>query len=80
MRVAAHRRHQAEERQAQAAGDVFRRLDRVVHVVEAVGDGDRQGQTRAECHKPRPAAGDGNRAARRLGVIDHADVVLPAVD
>ena len=33
--VAAHRRHQAEERQLQAPRHVLRRLDRVVHVVEA---------------------------------------------
>ena len=42
MLVAADRRHEAEERQLQAPRDVFRRLDRVVHVVEAERDADRQ--------------------------------------
>src|SRR6478609_3290167 len=42
--VAADRRHQAEERQLEAARDVLGGLDGVVHVVEAEGDGNRGDQ------------------------------------
>ncbi len=77
--VAADRRHEAQEGQLEAPRHVFRRLDRVVHVVEAVRDADSQHQPDGERKQPGAPAGRCERAARHLRVIDDAHVVLPAV-
>ncbi len=80
MLVAADRRHEAEERQLQPPRHVFRRLDRVVHVVEAERHR-RPPATRPMAsdisHVRRPVGRD--RRLRHLGAIDDADVVRAAV-
>ena len=77
--VAAHRRHQAEERQLQAPRHVLRRLDRVVHVVEAERHRDRQHESDDDRDQPRPASAGRHRRLRHFRVVDDAHVVRAAV-
>ena len=75
MLVAADRRHQAEERQPQPPGDVFRRLDRVVHVVEAERDADRRAPARRASTSSTCGGRSATSAPGHLGAIDDPHVV-----
>ncbi len=74
--VAAHRRHQAEERLLETQAHVLGRLDGVVQVVEAERDADCQCQPDGDRHQPGPRAG---RGPRRFGRFRDVDVVGAAV-
>ena len=63
MAIAADDRHQAEELQLQAAGDVVRRLDGVVEIVDAERDAEAQRQAERDRIDPVAAmVGRGRRA------------------
>ena len=79
MLVAADRRHEAEERQLETPRHVLRRLDRVVHVVEAERHADGEHEPDGQRHQPRPAAGRRHRRLRNFGAIDDPHVVRAAV-
>ena len=60
-------------------GDVLRGLDRVVHVVQAVGHSHRGGEPDRNGQQPRPAARGRDGGPWHFGAVDDPDVVRAAV-